>query len=408
MPWGYKTITRKFLKYAQGYVSWGTFMEVDRPVPKSTAVRVIAPLFEMEVFLHQRVWCIARPYELEYATLNTEPRPFAPLDAYEADVAIGVAHQYLVHLALELGADNEQLVPASFALRRAMIADDGRTLERRQAFVAVCQYLHSVASGLDHRERRTILAAAGLFEIARPTLQEFAARPPVAPATRAMTVPDAHTKSDSSRDPEDVGEDEDEAWADEIDETDLDEIYADLREAFDAQPVARLAADLGIRVQIPSPRDDPLFFADGDGLNIGNVRDVVVALNGDEDSWTITTFEGSYASGWTTLSGWTIAPVTMHPADVARMTAAALRNLTDRTEGAERNSLLAALIAWGALTGRADDTLWAGAQIRASSDPEAKMPSMANLAARTLIDSPSTSASQVAELRTSFDLDDAS
>lgn len=170
MAWGDKIIARKFLRYAQSYVGWARFDEVQRPVPRTTAVRVSAPHWQQEVFLERHNWWIASPYDTETPFLNAPPRGLCPSSALEADVAIFMAHDYLVHLAGKLGSSNERLIPAE--MQGLLQVENRWVAERKESFAHVLHYLKGIASGVGHLNPKTQTLAHELYWTAEPTLRE--------------------------------------------------------------------------------------------------------------------------------------------------------------------------------------------------------------------------------------------
>nr|MBS1901895.1 hypothetical protein [Actinomycetota bacterium] len=106
----------------------------------------------------------------------------------------------------------------------------------------------------------------------------------------------------------------------------------------------------------------PLSFGSARGLQIGEtIRDVAVFLNApDGADWYLTTTVYDSESGESTiLHEWDVAGFVLTADQIRDLVTSWLRTLAEISSGAEKNALLAALLAWGALVDRPDDSVWA-------------------------------------------------
>lgn len=386
MAWGDKTITRKFLRYAEAYVSWGTFIEVMRVSPRTIAIRVDAPFFTgSEAYLDGPGWWLGpenNPTAPHLGNLNF----LGSIDAYEADIAVAISRIYLSELSLALGSENRALV--NFGMKAV---DDGNNEARREAFKAVLNYLFLIVQGIGHREHRTQKLAYQLLQDAEQTFQEIKlAQQPKAPDANAETATNLSVRSSEKDTSQDGAQIDANFW----DQEEAARKRANAT-AFEALPIAHLCRELGIVPDFGSSWEysPEASHGSGRGLQIGSEGMYhAVFLTSSDDRWYLSVARIYAVSGEPVHeieSSWSLCGTDADPAHVADLVGRALRNLSEQVaEALPKNALLAALFAWGHLNHQPGYSAWATDEIQFLIPDGFAFPSNYDSLAQLLIEGP--------------------
>lgn len=388
MKWADRQITRKAIRYStDGYLPWGQVSEAPGPSAKTIVARLEAPFFTKDVYCENSKWWICATSVTDDRIPSPPPLFLCGGDAYEADVWLAVAHQYLVALASQIGSQNPELTDPD--LSHMLRSNDGRDSERLSAIQSVVDYLSTVDAGIGHYNPATRQLAGRLLRMATPTLTEF----------QYSTFGDEETLStvaarkegnptcaaDSPIDEDEVKPLDTHWWNDSLNESfdeDADwhgQNSLQNEEAFSALPVSNLCRLLGFRpfFGIHDRSRAILFLGDEGGLQIGSENSPELRLTTDSDRWVLRLVHNRWEENGELLTPiinqHDIGAISLSHGEVAYLVTQELRRLAPRSEGEELGAVLNGLMYWGAVTSRAEDAFWAVRKIADSVDEDVRL-----------------------------------